>query len=117
MTTNHKDKKKMNSGRQILSLIHRFIEFIAKGIFTLAAYIGGPVESQPPIKDLTLLHNATTLALKIRNKQVCKPICNICIYIIIYVYLSTVSRSSIWFFFSFFSFFLVIFRGSSEVIY
>ncbi|KAF7380722.1 hypothetical protein HZH66_014098 [Vespula vulgaris] len=69
MTTKHKNQKKMSSGRQILSLIHRFIEFIARGIFTLAAYIGGPAESQPPIKDLTLLHNATTLAFKIRNKQ------------------------------------------------
>lgn len=77
MTTKHKNQKKMSSGRQILSLIHRFIEFIARGIFTLAAYIGGPAESQPPIKDLTLLHNATTLAFKIRNKQVYSPVSNI----------------------------------------
>ncbi|KAK2585314.1 hypothetical protein KPH14_009997 [Odynerus spinipes] len=59
----------MNSLGQILVLIHRFIQLIAKGMCSLAAYFGGPAETQPPIKDLTLLHNATTLALKIRNKQ------------------------------------------------
>lgn len=35
----------------------------------LVAYLSGPGEAQPPIKDLTLLHSATALALKIRNKQ------------------------------------------------
>lgn len=33
------------------------------------AILKGPAESQPPIKDLTLLHSATILAFKIRNKQ------------------------------------------------
>ncbi|KAL6448125.1 hypothetical protein ACFW04_000268 [Cataglyphis niger] len=55
--------------RQILSVFHRFLEVIIRGILLLVAYISGPAESQPPIKDLTLLHSATTLALKIRNRQ------------------------------------------------
>ncbi|GAB1868875.1 Fatty-acid amide hydrolase 2 [Camponotus japonicus] len=55
--------------RQLLNVFHRFLELIARGILLLIAYISGPAESQPPIKDLTLLHSATTLALKIRNKQ------------------------------------------------
>lgn len=54
---------------QILSVIHRLIELIARGIFLLIAFISGPAQSQPPIRDLTLLHSATTLAFKIRNKQ------------------------------------------------
>lgn len=40
-----------------------------RGIWLLIAFVKGPARSQPPIKDLTLLHSATTLALKIRNKQ------------------------------------------------
>lgn len=55
--------------RQILNVFHRLLELIVRGIFLLIAYISGPAESQPPIKDLTLLHSATTLALKIRNRQ------------------------------------------------
>lgn len=54
---------------QIISVIHRFIELVARGVFLLVAFISGPAESQPPINDLTLLHSATTLALKIRKKQ------------------------------------------------
>lgn len=55
---------------QILNVFHRLLEFFVRGIFLLVAFISGPAESQPSIKDLTLLHSATTLALKIRNKQV-----------------------------------------------
>lgn len=56
--------------RQILSVCHRLVELIVRGVSLLVAFIRGPAESQPPIKDLTLLHSATTLALKIRNRQV-----------------------------------------------
>lgn len=55
--------------RQILGVCHRLLELIVRGILLLVAFIRGPAESQPPIKDLTLLHSATTLALKIRNRQ------------------------------------------------
>lgn len=70
MSTKHKDQGKMQPKGQILNAIHRLIEFIGKWIYTFIAFLKGPAESQPPIKDLTLLHSATTLALKIRNKQV-----------------------------------------------
>lgn len=56
--------------RQILGVCHRLLELIVRGISLLVAFVRGPAESQPPIKDLTLLHSATTLALKIRNRQV-----------------------------------------------
>ncbi|XP_068968973.1 fatty-acid amide hydrolase 2-A isoform X1 [Bombus flavifrons] len=69
MSTKHKDQGKMQPKGQILNAIHRLIEFIGKWIYTFIAFLKGPAESQPPIKDLTLLHSATTLALKIRNKQ------------------------------------------------
>lgn len=70
MSTKHKDQGKMQPKGQILNAIHRLIEFIGKWIYIFIAFLKGPAESQPPIKDLTLLHSATTLALKIRNKQV-----------------------------------------------
>lgn len=70
MSTKHKDQRKMQSKGQVLNAIHRLVEFIARKICVFIAFLKGPAESQPPIKDLTLLHNATTLALKIRNKQV-----------------------------------------------
>lgn len=54
----------------ILSAIHRLIELVARGVYMFIAILKGPAESQPPIKDLTLLHSATILAFKIRNKQV-----------------------------------------------
>jgi len=56
--------------RQILGVCHRLLELIVRGISLLIAFVRGPAESQPPIKDLTLLHSVTTLALKIRNRQV-----------------------------------------------
>ncbi|CAK9812011.1 Fatty-acid amide hydrolase 2 [Anthophora quadrimaculata] len=59
----------MQSKGQILNRIHRLIELIARGIYLFIAYLKGPSEMQPPIKDLTLLHSATVLAFKIRNKQ------------------------------------------------
>ncbi|KAG7209534.1 hypothetical protein KM043_015615 [Ampulex compressa] len=62
-------ESKPNPKGQLLGVIHRLIELVARGIFLLVAFIRGPAESQPPIKDLTLLHSATTLALKIRNRQ------------------------------------------------
>lgn len=52
-----------------IGVFHRLLELITRGIFLLVAFISGPAQTQPPIKDLTLLHSATTLALKIRNKQ------------------------------------------------
>ncbi|XP_071558118.1 fatty-acid amide hydrolase 2-B [Temnothorax nylanderi] len=55
--------------RQILGVCHRMLELIVRGISLLVAFIRGPAKSQPPIKDLTLLYSATTLALKIRNRQ------------------------------------------------
>ncbi|XP_077268343.1 fatty-acid amide hydrolase 2-B [Temnothorax americanus] len=55
--------------RQILGVFHRMLELIVRGISLLVAFIRGPAKSQPPIKDLTLLYSATTLALKIRNRQ------------------------------------------------
>ncbi|KAL0125492.1 hypothetical protein PUN28_004536 [Cardiocondyla obscurior] len=55
--------------QQFLGVFHRLLEVIARGILLLVAFIRGPAQSQPPIKDLTLLHSATTLALKIRNRE------------------------------------------------
>ena len=55
---------------QITRVVHRLLEFLGRALFLLVAALRGPAESQPPIEDLTLLHSATTLAMKIRNKQV-----------------------------------------------
>lgn len=60
----------MHSRGKILSAIHRIIEMVGRGIYLFIAFLKGPAESQPPIKDLTLLHSAATLAFKVRNKQV-----------------------------------------------
>lgn len=70
MSTKHKNQNKMKTQRQVLNAIHRLIEFIARLIYMFIAFLKGPAESQPPIKDLILLHSATTLAFKIRNRQV-----------------------------------------------
>ncbi|XP_026823822.1 fatty-acid amide hydrolase 2-B isoform X2 [Ooceraea biroi] len=69
MSVEEQTRKNKMRTRQILGVIHRLVEVIARGILLLIAYIRGPAHSQPPIKDLTLLHSATTLALKIRNRQ------------------------------------------------
>ncbi|XP_076232369.1 fatty-acid amide hydrolase 2 isoform X2 [Calliopsis andreniformis] len=69
MSSKGKTRKKMLSKGLVLSAIHRLIELVARGIYMFIAILKGPAESQPPIKDLTLLHSASTLALKIRNKQ------------------------------------------------
>ncbi|XP_054007170.1 fatty-acid amide hydrolase 2 [Hylaeus anthracinus] len=69
MTTKSKSYSRMQSQGKILSVIHRLIEVIARRIYLFIAFLKGPAQSQPPIKDLTLLHSATTLAFKIRNKQ------------------------------------------------
>ncbi|XP_012278947.1 fatty-acid amide hydrolase 2-B [Orussus abietinus] len=63
------DQNKMRILGLIVNVIHRIIELIARGLFLLVAFFSGPAESQPPIKDLTLLNSATALAIKIRNKQ------------------------------------------------
>ncbi|XP_014205027.1 fatty-acid amide hydrolase 2 isoform X2 [Copidosoma floridanum] len=60
---------KMRNIVKIVNLIHTLVQFVARGFFLLVAYLSGPAESQPPIKDLTLLHSATVLALKIRTRQ------------------------------------------------
>lgn len=70
MSTKSKNHNRMQSQGQILRVIHRLIELIARRIYLFIAFLKGPAKSQPPIKDLTLLCSATTLALKIRNKQV-----------------------------------------------
>jgi len=64
--------------QQIVAVCHRLLELIVRGILLSIAYIRGPAHSQPPIRDLTLLHSATTLALKIRNKQVSIFIFRLC---------------------------------------
>lgn len=69
MPTKKKTRDKMQS-KNILNVFHRVFEVIARAIFLLIAYVRGPAAVQPPIKDLTLLHSASTLALKIRTKQV-----------------------------------------------
>lgn len=68
MSIEKQTRGKMQVGK-ILSVLHRLIELIVRGILLLIAFISGPAQSQPAIKDLTLLHSATTLALKIRNRQ------------------------------------------------
>jgi len=67
--------------QQIIGVCHRLLELIVRRILLLIAYIRGPAHAQPPIRDLTLLHSATTLALKIRNKQVS-------IFILIFIFYS-----------------------------
>ncbi|XP_076627098.1 fatty-acid amide hydrolase 2 [Colletes latitarsis] len=69
MSTKIKNQSRMQTTGKILSVIHRLIEIIARRIYLFIAILKGPTQSQPPIKDLTLLHSATTLAFKIRNKQ------------------------------------------------
>ncbi|XP_015600482.1 fatty-acid amide hydrolase 2 [Cephus cinctus] len=69
MLSKEKNSKKMPVMGQLIRIIHRLVELIARGFFLIIAYISGPAESQPPIKDLTLLHSATALAIKIRNRQ------------------------------------------------
>ncbi|XP_012235122.1 fatty-acid amide hydrolase 2 isoform X2 [Linepithema humile] len=64
-----KNKQGKMQARKILNVLHRLLELIVRGILLLVAFISGPAQSQPAIKDLTLLHSATTLALKIRNRQ------------------------------------------------
>ncbi|KAJ8679442.1 hypothetical protein QAD02_015229 [Eretmocerus hayati] len=59
----------MKNIAKIVNVIHRLVEFVARGFFLFVAYLSGPAESQPPIKDLTLMHSATALALKIRKRQ------------------------------------------------
>ncbi|XP_058799094.1 fatty-acid amide hydrolase 2 [Phymastichus coffea] len=54
---------------RVINLVHRLVELIARGFFLLVAYISGPAECQPCITDLTLMHSASALALKIRNRQ------------------------------------------------
>ncbi|XP_033227139.1 fatty-acid amide hydrolase 2-A isoform X2 [Belonocnema kinseyi] len=69
MSSKGKPQKRMEVTGKIISVIHRLIEFVVRGLLLLVAYLSGPAESQPPITDLTLLHSATALATKIRNKQ------------------------------------------------
>lgn len=71
-----KKQRKMRNIVKVVNVIHRLIEFVARGIFLLVAYLSGPAEAQPPIKDLTLMHSATALAIKIRNRQVSNKIFN-----------------------------------------
>ncbi|KZC04565.1 Fatty-acid amide hydrolase 2 [Dufourea novaeangliae] len=59
----------MQTRGQMLNIMHRLIEIIGRQIFLFIAFLKGPANHQPAIKDLTLLHSATTLAFKIRNKQ------------------------------------------------
>ncbi|XP_066597182.1 fatty-acid amide hydrolase 2-like [Prorops nasuta] len=69
MSGKAKSQSKMKTIVQIVGIFHRLVELIARRLFLLVAYFSGPAESQPPIKDLTLLHSASALATKIRNKQ------------------------------------------------
>lgn len=70
MSTKNKNQNKMQSKRHILSTIHRLLELILRQIYLFFAFLKGPAQQQPPIKDLVLLNSATALASKIRNKQV-----------------------------------------------
>lgn len=78
----NRDREKSNKQRKmrnivkVVNVFHRLIEFVARGFFLLVAYLRGPAEAQPPIKDLTLMHSATALAIKIRNRQVSGIILN-----------------------------------------
>lgn len=57
-------------GLKVGNVLHKLFVLLGRCVFLLVAYFSGPPETQPPIKDLTLLHSASALALKIRNKQV-----------------------------------------------
>ncbi|XP_031844644.1 fatty-acid amide hydrolase 2-B [Nomia melanderi] len=69
MSTKNKNQNKMQSKRHILSTVHRLLELILRQIYLFFAFLTGPAQQQPPIKDLVLLNSATALACKIRNKQ------------------------------------------------
>ncbi|XP_076281890.1 fatty-acid amide hydrolase 2 isoform X1 [Lasioglossum baleicum] len=69
MSSKTKNPKTMQNKGQMLSVIHRLLEFIVRQIIKFIAMIKGPADRAPPIKDVTLLNSATVLALKIRNKQ------------------------------------------------
>lgn len=69
MSTKKETQNKMRA-KKILGAFHRVFMLIVRAILLLIAYLKGPAKVQPPIKDLTLLHSATTLGLKIRTKQV-----------------------------------------------
>lgn len=68
MSTKHHSK--MQSKRQVLNAIHRVVETMARWMYMFIAFLKGPAECQPPIKDEILLHSAVALASRIRNKLV-----------------------------------------------
>ena len=80
MSSIKKNRDKMWFTVKIISVIHRLLEFAVRGILLLVAYLSGPAETQPPIKDLTLLHSATALATKVRNKQVSYMVVSVVIF-------------------------------------
>ncbi|OAD58275.1 Fatty-acid amide hydrolase 2 [Eufriesea mexicana] len=58
----------MQSKRQVLNAVHRLVETMARWMYMFIAFLKGPAECQPPIKDEILLHSAVALASRIRNK-------------------------------------------------
>ncbi|XP_048510685.1 fatty-acid amide hydrolase 2-B isoform X2 [Athalia rosae] len=62
--------RKMQAFIQIVNVLHRIIELIARGIFTLIAYICHPNECQPPVTNRILLYSASTLAAQIRQQEI-----------------------------------------------
>lgn len=61
--------------RTIMTVGHRFVLLVARCIFRFV--YGEKGAAMPPIRDLTLLESATSLAAKIRSKKV-KKANNIC---------------------------------------
>lgn len=61
-----KRKKKPSFLKNVINLAHRFACIFVR---FLLDYFYGKGKSMPPIKDLTLLESATSLACKIRNKK------------------------------------------------
>lgn len=61
----------MKVGGKIVYIIHRIIEFVARCVFLIVAYISGPAESQPPITDMIhTLRSCKAIAAMIRDKRV-----------------------------------------------
>ncbi|XP_015113822.1 fatty-acid amide hydrolase 2 [Diachasma alloeum] len=63
------DKSMLKPLGRIASIIHRFIEFIARWLFLAAAEITGKPEVMPPINNNITMHNTQALAMMIRQKK------------------------------------------------
>ncbi|XP_011304576.1 fatty-acid amide hydrolase 2 [Fopius arisanus] len=63
------DKSMLKLVGRIASIVHRFIEFLARWIFLTAAEITGKPEVLPPINNNIIMHSTQALAMMIRQRK------------------------------------------------